>query len=61
VQNWVNNRRSINKKETEYLEGGTLSLLNIGYSKDPSMVRITTVIEPMLQWFYKRTQQVREI
>lgn len=55
VQNWLKNRGSINKKETAFLEGGTLSLLNIGYFKDASMIRITTAIEPMMQWFYKKT------
>jgi hypothetical protein len=58
VQNWLGNTGSISLQETEYLNRGELTLLNIGYFKDVSMVRITTMIEPLIRWFYKVNRPV---
>ena len=60
VANWLDNG-SINKDERASIERGPLALLNIGYVKDASMVKITTAIEPLVKWYFKRKQKVREI
>ena len=60
VANWLDNG-SINKDERASIIREPLALLNIGYVKDASMVKITTAIEPLVKWYFKRKQKVREI
>lgn len=59
VGNWLDNG-SINKDERACIERGPLALLNIGYVKDASMVKITTAVEPLVKWYFRRKQKVRE-
>ena len=59
VGNWLDNG-SINTDERASIKRGPLALLNIGYVKDASMVKITTAIEPLVTWYFKRKQKVRE-
>lgn len=56
VKNWLDNRGCIYQEESAFLNRGPLALLNIGYLKDASMVKITTAIEPMMAWYYKIRQ-----
>lgn len=60
MANWLDNG-SINNDERASIIRGPLALLNIGYVKDASMVKITTAIEPLVKWYFKRKQQVRGI
>ena len=60
VGNWLDNG-SINEDECASINRGPLALLNIGYVKDASMVKITTAIEPLVKWYFQRKQKVREI